>query len=107
MSTADESRASMSPYSGVLQAVNGLRQRRAIAAMLVCLVAGVVVLALSARIGGVGAMLGALLFALAVATGVNAAGGLQLEAARGQAPRSLVDALTFGLMCIPRVLLLA
>jgi hypothetical protein len=110
MWTRDEtspSRVSLGAFSGVLQAATGLRQTRAIAAMLLCLVAGVVLLAIGTRLGGVvGTFLGGLLFAVAVATGVNAAGGLQLDAARGEEPRPLSDALVFGLLCIPRLLLL-
>jgi hypothetical protein len=110
MWSRDETRASsvsLGAFTGVLQAATGLRQTRAIGAMLLCLVAGVVLLAIGTRLGGlVGTFLGGLLFAIAVATGVNAAGGLQLDAARGEEPRPIADALVFGLLCIPRLLLL-
>src|SRR5205807_4141830 len=91
----------------VLQAVSGLRERRAIAAMYGCLVVGVLLVAVAGRMGPLGAMLGALLFMVAMATGINAAGGLPMDAARGQAPRTITDALAFGLLCIPRLVLLA
>ena len=97
---------SIGTFSGVLQAVSGLRERRAIVAMYACLVTGVLLLALLGRMGALGALLGAVLFMVAVATGINAAGGLQMDAARGQAPRGIADALSFGLLCIPRLLLL-
>jgi len=63
--------------------------------------------AVAGRMGPLGAMLGALLFMVAMATGIKAAGGLQMDAARGQAPRTITDALAFGLLCIPRLVLLA
>jgi hypothetical protein len=110
MSSPEQNRpaaVSIGTFSGVLQAVSGLRERRAIAAMYGCLVVGVLLVAVTGRMGPLGAMLGALLFMVAMATGINAAGGLQMDAARGQAPRSITDALAFGLLCIPRLLLLA
>ncbi|HUP10222.1 MAG TPA: hypothetical protein VMU47_23925 [Caldimonas sp.] len=110
MSSTEQHRpaaVSIGTLSGVLQAVSGLRERRAIAAMYACLVVGVLVLAVAGRMGPLGALVGAILFMVAMATGINAAGGLQMDAARGQAPRSVADALTFGMLCIPRLLLLA
>jgi len=110
MSSAGESppaAVSIGTFGGMLQAVSGLRHRRAIGAMYACLVVGVLLVAVAGRTGPLGALLGSVLFMVAMATGINAAGGLQMDAARGQAPRGLVDALAFGLLCIPRLLLLA
>ena len=43
---------------------------------------------------------------VAIGTGVNAAGLLQMDHARGISPRSTADALVYGLMCIPKLIVL-
>jgi len=98
-------------FSSLFQSVNGLRNRRALAAMLGCMVAGVLVggffSVLASRLGVFMALPGFVVMFVAGATGINAAGVLLMEQARGVAPRSLRDALVYGLMCIPKFALLA
>ena len=95
-----------SAFSSVFQAIGGLRNRRALVALLSCLVAGVVVAMLLGLLGGFGRVLAALVWIVAVGTGVNAAGVILMDQARGVAPRRLSDALVYGLMCIPKLILL-
>jgi hypothetical protein len=54
-------------------------------------------------LGGVGALLGGLVSMVVIWTGVNAAGVLLMDQAKGVPPRGIVDALVYGLMCIPKV----
>ncbi len=97
-------------FSSLFQAVNGLRNRRAIVALLVCTVAGVLVaslvLTMSGALGMLAGLLAMLVWIVAIGTGVNAAGLLQMDSARGISQRSIVDALVHGLMCIPKLLVL-
>ena len=96
--------------SRLLQSIEGLRNRRALVAMLGCLVIGVLVAGtfslLAARLGFFMGLLGGLGLFIAGATGVNAAGVLLMDQARGLAPRSLTDAVVYGLLCIPKFILL-
>ena len=93
-------------FGSVLQAIGGLRNRRALLALLGCLIVGVVVAMLAGRLGGIGSLLGALIMFIAAGTGINAAGVLLMDQARGTPPRGLVDALVYGLMCIPKLIVL-
>ncbi|MDQ6685111.1 MAG: hypothetical protein M3Z16_08285, partial [Pseudomonadota bacterium] len=96
---------------GVFEAIGGLRNRPAIVALLGCLVGGVLVgglfLALSSVAGTLSVLLAALIYLAAVAVGVNAAGLLQMDRARGQPLRPLADALATALLCLPKLLVLA
>jgi hypothetical protein len=96
--------------SSLFQAIGGLRNRRALLAMAACLIAAVLVGGLSAfalgRTGGLGALLTGLIVLVAVYTGINAAGMLLMDQARGVPLRGLVDALVYGLLCIPKVIVL-
>ena len=92
--------------ASVFQAVGGLRNHRALLALLSCLVVGIIVSVLATRLGAFGALLGALIFFIASGTGVNAAGVLLMDQARGTPLRSLADALVYGLMCIPKLIVL-
>lgn len=112
MSLPDPIEASPSPWrqdamAAVLEALAGLRNRRALLALMSCLFIGVLVSGLAGRMGFAGALFGAIAFLVAAATGVNAAGLLQLDGARGAPLRSFTDALVYGVMCIPKVLALA
>ncbi|CAN5284608.1 hypothetical protein BH11PSE9_BH11PSE9_16280 [soil metagenome] len=95
-------------FSSLFQAIGGLRNRRALLAMVGCLFAGVLVAgvltALAGRMGG--AFLGALLMFVAGATGVNSAGVLLMDQAKGVPLRSIPDAIVYGLMCIPKFIAL-
>ncbi|MEO7009799.1 MAG: zinc ribbon domain-containing protein [Caldimonas sp.] len=93
-------------FGSVLQAIGGLRNRRALLALLGCLIVGVVVAMLAGRLGGIGSLLGALIMFIAAGTGINAAGVLLMDQARGTPQRGLVDALVYGLMCIPKLIVL-
>jgi hypothetical protein len=97
--------------SSLFQAIGGLRNLRALAAMAACLIIAVLIGALGGvalgRGGVIGSMLTMLVVLLAVYTGVNAAGILLMDQARGNPPRGLVDALVQGLMCIPKLIVLA
>ena len=97
-------------FASMFQAINGLRNRRALIAMAGCMFAGVLVFGLfsflAARLGFFMAFLGGLSLFIASATGVNAAGVLLMDQAKGRPSRSLGDAITHGLMCIPKFILL-
>ena len=98
-------------FSSLFQAINGLRNRRALLALLGCMVVGVLVGAafslMATRMGFFMAFLGGLGVVIASATGLNAAGVLLMDQARGVPPRPLMDAVVYGLMCIPKFILLA
>ena len=98
-------------FSSLFQAVGGLRNRRALAAMLGCTFVGVVVsgllMAMTGSLGVFAGLLAMIVWVVAVGTGVNAAGLLQMDHARGISPRSTADALVYGLMCIPKLIALA
>src|SRR4029079_1358186 len=89
----------------------GVRHRRAVVAMLGCLFAGVIVagllFALVGSLGFLAGLLAAIVWIVAIGTGVNAAGLLQMDHARGVPLRSTTDALVYGLMCIPKLIVLA
>jgi hypothetical protein len=87
-------------------AINGLRNRSALIAMMGCMVAGVLVALLLTQMGTLGVLLAALVWIVAAGTGINAAGVLHMDDARGISPRSMVDALVYGLMCIPKLIAL-
>ena len=97
-------------FSSMFQAIGGLRNRRALLVMLGCLFAGVLVAGLfsflAARWGFFFAFLGGLLLFVAAATGVNAAGLLLMDQAKGVPARSLSDAVIGGLLCIPKFIAL-
>ena len=93
--------------SSLFGAINGLRNRRALIAMMACLVGGVLVAGLLSQLGAFMTFLGVLIWIVAAGTGVNAAGLLHMDDARGISPRSTVDALVQGLMCIPKLIALA
>ena len=114
MSTATPSTpvGGLSPdaFSSMFQAVNGLRNRRALIAMVGCMFVGVLVFGLcsfmATRMGFLMAFLGGLFLFVASATGVNAAGVLLMDQAKGVPSRGLADAIVYGLMCIPKFILL-
>ncbi len=97
-------------FSQLLRAAEGLTQwRPALLGFLTLL--GCAVLAgagqfLAMRLGGAGGALLTLLVMLltlvVAASGFSGAGALLMDRAKGLAPRSLVDALVFGLMCLPK-----
>jgi len=96
--------------SSMLQSIEGLRNRRALAAILGCMVAGVLVAGLfslmAAHLGFLMAFVGVICLFVATATGINAAGVLLMDQARGLPLRTLADAVTYGLACIPKFILL-
>ncbi len=98
-------------YTGLFASVAGLRNGRAIAAMAGCAVVGVIVagllVAMGGRLGMLAGLLAAIVWFVAIGTGVNAAGILHMDTARGISPRGLVDAVSQGLMCIPKLIVLA
>ncbi len=97
-------------FASLFQAVHGLRNRAAVIAMLGCTFVGVIVAALlmsmAGSLGFLAAVLAFVVWFVAIGTGVNAAGLLQMDHARGISPRSLTDALVYGLMCIPKLIVL-
>jgi len=97
---------SVGALGSIFQAIGALRNRQALLALLGCLVVGVLVAGLASLLGSFAAFLGSLLLLVAVGTGVNAAGVLQMDPLRGAPTRTLVDALVFGLLCIPKLILL-
>jgi hypothetical protein len=101
---------SANAFSSLFQAVNGLRNQRALIALIGCTVAGVLVagllVAMSGTLGFMASLLAFVVYLVAVGTGVNAAGLLHMDSARAVTPRSTVDALVYGLMCIPKLIVL-
>ena len=97
-------------FSSLFQAVTGLRNRRALVAMLGCMFVGVIVggllVAMTGSLGVFAGLLATVVWIVAIGTGVNAAGLLQMDHARGISPRSIADALVYGLMCIPKLIAL-
>ena len=98
-------------FSSLFQSINGLRNRRALAALLGCMVVGILVAGLfslmATRLGFFVAFLGGLFLFVAAATGIHAAGVLLMDQARGAPLRSLPDAVVYGLLCIPKFIVLA
>src|SRR5436190_18077477 len=98
-------------FSSLFQAVSGLRNQRALVAMLGCMFVGVIVsgllVAMTPSLGVFAGLLAMIVWVVAVGTGLNAAGLLQMDHARGISPRSTADALVYGLMCIPKLIALA
>ena len=98
-------------FASIAEAIHGLRNRNAIVAMLGCTFAGVIVagalMAMAGTIGFLAAVLAFVVWIVAIGTGVNAAGLLQMDSARGISPRSLGDALVQGALCIPKLIVLA
>src|SRR4051794_205894 len=98
-------------FSSLFQAVSGLRNQRALVAMLGCMFVGVIVsgllVAMTPSLGVFAGLLAMIVWVVAVGTGLNAAGLLQMDHARGISPRSTADALVYGLMCIPKLIVLA
>ena len=98
-------------FSSLFQAVSGLRNQRALVAMLGCMFVGVIVsgllVAMTPSLGIFAGLLAMIVWVVAVGTGLNAAGLLQMDHARGISPRSTADALVYGLMCIPKLIALA
>jgi hypothetical protein len=111
MSDAPPAGLSGDTFSSLLQAVTGLRNRRAVVAMLGCTFVGVLVagllFAMTPTLGFLAGLLAAIVWFVAIGTGVNAAGLLQMDHARRISPRSTADALVYGLMCIPKLIVLA
>jgi len=111
MSDAPPAGLSGETFSSLLQAVSGLRNRRAVVAMLGCTFVGVLVagllFAMTPTLGFLAGLLAAIVWFVAIGTGLNAAGLLQMDHARGISPRSTADALVYGLMCIPKLIVLA
>ena len=98
---------SATAFSSLFQAVNGLRNRRALVALIACTVGGVLIAGLLVAMGSMlASLLAFLVYLVAIGTGVNAAGLLHMDNARGISPRSTVDALVAGLMCIPKLIVL-
>jgi hypothetical protein len=96
-------------FSSMFQSIAGLRNLRAAAAMLGCFVAGVLVAGLLGYVGrGSFTMmaLAGLLAALLFFTGIHAAGVLLMDQARRLPPRSVIDAVVYGLMCVPKTIAL-
>ncbi len=92
--------------AALFQAVHGLQNTRALAAMFGAMVAGVLAAGvgslLAAQLGAVMALLGGLALLVAVTTGLNAAGMLLMDQARGRPARALADAVRSGLACVPK-----
>ena len=93
--------------SSMFQCVAGLRNLRAAAAMFGCFLLAVLLGGLVGAVGspGVGrSALGGLLAATLFFAGMHAAGVLLMDQARGTALRSIVDAVVYGLLCVPRTI---
>lgn len=98
-------------FTGLFHALDALRNLRAFVALLGCLVVGVLLAGvfslLASRLGFFFGFLGGLSVLVASAAGLSAAGVLLMDQARGLPSRPLGDALVYGLMCIPKFILLA
>ena len=108
--TATSSGLSPDAFSSMFQALNGLRNRPALIAMVGCMFAGVLLFGLftflAARLGFVMAFLGGLAWLVAGATGVSAAGVLLMDQAKDVPLRRVSDAIVQGLKCLPKFILL-
>jgi hypothetical protein len=108
--TATSSGLSPDAFSSMFQALNGLRNRPALIAMVGCMFAGVLLFGLftflAARLGYFMAFLGGLAWLVAGATGVSAAGVLLMDQAKDVTLRSVNDAIVQGLKCLPKFILL-
>lgn len=106
-STEKRSALSADTLSSMFQSIEGLKNLRAAAAMAGCFVGAVLLVglmtALFSRSSGMLA-LGALLAAAIVFAGVHAAGSLLMDQANGAPPRGIVDAVVYGLWCVPKTL---
>ena len=69
---------SANALTSLFGAINGLRNRRALIALMACLVGGVVVFVLLSAMGAFMSFIGALIYMVAAATGINAAGLLHM-----------------------------
>ncbi|MCC6853234.1 MAG: zinc ribbon domain-containing protein [Rubrivivax sp.] len=102
---------SATALSSMFQAIAGLRNTRAAVAMLGCFVAAVLfgglMAALFGRFSAATYLLGGAVALVLAYTGLNAAGVLLMDQARGQPLRATLDALLYGLVCIPKVIVLA
>ena len=116
MTTADESATppmkAMSPdaLTSLFQAVAGLRNFRAAAAMLTCFALSVVVPGLLWTLLGKGAAaggLGALVAIFLIASGIHAGGLLLMDQARQVPMRSVTEAIVLGMWCVPKSIVLA
>ena len=115
MTPADESvtppMRAMSPdaLSGLFQAVAGLRNFRAAAAMLACFALSVVVPGLLWMLLGKGAAalgLGTLVAIFLIASGIHAGGLLLMDQARQVPMRSVTEAIVLGMWCVPKSIML-
>lgn len=94
--------------SSVFQSIAGLRNVKALVAALGCglaavLLAGLIgVLFARAGAADAGAALALLVFLTLFFTGINAQGLLLMDQAQGLQPRRMVDAIVYGLFCIPK-----
>lgn len=93
----------------MFQAVAGLRNLRAAAAMLSCFTLSVVVAGLIWMLFGRGlgaASLGVLAAAFLIASGIHAGGLLLMDQAKQAPLRSLTEAIVQGMWCVPRSIVL-
>jgi hypothetical protein len=95
--------------SSMFQAIAALRNFRAAAAILSGLLvggllAGAIVAVAGANLSGM--FLGGLMFFVFVSTGAGAATVLLMDQARGVAIRRFTDAMVYGLICVPKVIVL-
>jgi hypothetical protein len=102
-------------FARLMRAAEGLTQWRSIVlGFSTLLVAGLLATAggyLSQSLGGTGGALIALFLGILalvlVASGYSGAGVMLMDRAKGLAPRSMMDALVFGLMCLPKFIAFA
>ena len=98
-------------FSSVFQAITGCatgaRSSRCSAARSSACSPSGLLLAMAEGSGVFASLLASIVWIVAIGTGVNAAGLLQMDHARGISPRSTADALVYGLMCIPKLIVLA
>ena len=96
-------------FSSMFQSIAGLRNLRAASAMLGCFVAGVLLAGLIGMVGR-GSLtmmaLAGLVGALLLFTGIHAAGVLLMDQARGLPLRSVMDAVVYGFICVPKTIAL-
>lgn len=116
MTTADDATTyptkaiSADALSSMFQAVGGLRNFRAAAAMLACFALSVIVPGLLWMLlgkGAAGVSLGALVAAFLVASGIHAGGLLLMDQAKQVPMRSISEAIVLGMWCVPKSIMLA
>ena len=95
--------------SSMFQAIGGLRNYRAAAGVLACFFVALILISIVAAVGGLGIGGNVLIWLVAMVAGfagIHASGVLLMDQARGLPGRSIVEAIVYGLLCVPKTIVL-